>query len=108
MWRKRRYVCRPCGRTFTEPHPSCRARQRVTRRFRERLLERVRGGAAHSEVAREEHTTRYQVARAFSDARAELAGAGSSARCGGCRSTRPITAAAKSWPPSSPTSTAAA
>jgi transposase len=43
------------------------ARQRVTRRFRERLGERVRGGAAHSEVAREEHTSRYQVERAFSE-----------------------------------------
>jgi hypothetical protein len=34
------------------------------------VAERVAGGAAHAEVAREEHTTRYQVTRAF----AELAG----------------------------------
>jgi transposase len=65
VWRKRRYRCAGCGRTFTESHPELPARQRVTRRFRRRLLERVRGGGAHAEVAREERTTRYQVGRAF-------------------------------------------
>jgi transposase len=65
VWRKRRYRCAGCGRTFAESHPELPARQRVTRRFRRRLLERVRGGAAHAEVARDESTTRYQVARAF-------------------------------------------
>jgi transposase len=65
VWRKRRYSCGECGRTFTESHPELPARQRVTRRFRRRLFERVRGGAAHAEVARCERTTRYQVARAF-------------------------------------------
>jgi transposase len=65
VWRKRRYRCRGCGRTFTESHPELPARQRVTRRFRRRLLERVRSGAAHAEVARCERTSRYQVARAF-------------------------------------------
>jgi transposase len=65
VWRKRRYRCQDCGRTFTETHPELPARQRVTRRFRRRLFERVRGGAAHAEVARCERTTRYQVARAF-------------------------------------------
>jgi transposase len=65
VWRKRRYRCRGCGRSFTESHPELPARQRVTRRFRRRLFERVRGGAAHAEVARCERTTRYQVARAF-------------------------------------------
>jgi transposase len=65
VWRKRRYRCAACGRTFTESHPELPARQRVTRRFRRRLFERVRGGAAHAELAREERTTRYQVARAF-------------------------------------------
>jgi transposase len=74
VWRKRRFVCRPCGRTFTEQHPELPPRQRVTRRFRGRLLERVRGGAAHAEVACEERTTRYQVARAFRDGAQELAG----------------------------------
>ena len=65
VWRKRRYRCAGCGRTFTESHPELPARQRVTRRFRRHLFERVRGGGAHAEVARDERTTRYQVARAF-------------------------------------------
>jgi transposase len=59
VWRKRRLGCQACGCTFTETHPELPARQRVTARFRRRLLERVRGGAAHAEVAREEQTTRY-------------------------------------------------
>jgi transposase len=69
VWRKRRYRCGKCGRTFTETHPELPARQRVTRRFRRQLLERVRGGAAHAEVAREELTSRYQVVRAFAAGR---------------------------------------
>jgi transposase len=73
VWRKRRFLCQLCGRTFTERHPELPPRQRVTRRFRGRLLERVRGGAAHAEVACEERTTRYQVARAFRDGAHELA-----------------------------------
>ena len=64
-WRKRRDRCPDCGRTFTESHPELPARWRVTRRFRRRLLERVRGGAAHAEVARCERTTCYQVAHSF-------------------------------------------
>jgi transposase len=67
VWRKRRYRCAECGRTFTETHPQLPTRQRVTARFRERLAERVVDGAAHAEVAREERTSRYQVARAFAD-----------------------------------------
>jgi transposase len=67
VWRKRRYRCADCGRTFTETHPQLPARQRVTARFRTRLAERVVGGAAHAEVAHEERTSRYQVARAFAD-----------------------------------------
>jgi transposase len=39
----------------------------VTVRFRARLAERVADGAAHAEVARDERTSRYQVARAFAD-----------------------------------------
>ncbi|MGH2961338.1 MAG: ISL3 family transposase [Solirubrobacterales bacterium] len=66
-WRKRRYRCEGCERTFTESHPELPTRQRVTRRFRRALRERVADGAAHAEVARTERTTRYQVARAFSD-----------------------------------------
>jgi transposase len=82
VWRKRRYRCAGCGRTFTETHPELPARQRVTRRFRRRLFERVRGGAAHAEVAREERTTRYQVARAF--------GAGAEDELQARRESRPV------------------
>ena len=64
LWRKRRFGCEACGRTFTESHQALPPRQRVSARFRARLFERSRGGGAHAEVAREEHTTRYQVARA--------------------------------------------
>src|SRR5919198_3528048 len=72
-WRKRRYRCHGCRRTFTESHAELPSRQRVTRRYRRRLRERVVGGAAHAEVARCERTTRYQVQRAFRDAADELA-----------------------------------
>jgi transposase len=82
VWRKRRYRCAACGRTFTESHPELPARQRVTRRFRRRLFERVRGGAAHAEVARCERTTRYQVARAF--------GAGTEDELEAHRESRPV------------------
>jgi transposase len=64
-WRKRRFQCQRCGRTFTESHPELPERQRVTARFRRRLFERTRSGGAHAEIAREEQTTRYQVTRAF-------------------------------------------
>jgi len=37
----------------------------VSGRFRTRLAARARGGGAHAEIAREEHTSRYQVARAL-------------------------------------------
>ena len=43
----------------TETHPQqLPARQRVSARFRARLFERCRQGAAHAEAAREEYTTR--------------------------------------------------
>jgi transposase len=74
-WRKRRFRCRRCGRTFTEAHGELPPRQRVTRRFRARLFERTRAGAAHAEVARDEATSRYQVERAFAlGAAGELSG----------------------------------
>jgi hypothetical protein len=65
VWRKRRYRCAGCGQTFTESPPELPTRQSVTRRFRRRLIARVRGGAAYAEVMRCERTTRYQVQRAF-------------------------------------------
>ena len=64
-WRKRRFRCQDCGRTFSEADPQLPPRQRVTQRFRRHLFARVRGGGAHAEVAREEATSRYQVERAF-------------------------------------------
>jgi hypothetical protein len=45
-WRKRRLICVTCERSSTETHPQIGPRQRVTARFRRRLAERVRGGAA--------------------------------------------------------------
>ena len=75
VWRKRRYRCTDCGRTFTETHEQLPSRQRVTGRFRARLAERVAGGAAHAEVAREERTSRYQVDRAFAERADQAPGA---------------------------------
>lgn len=72
LWRKRRFRCRACGRTFTESHEELPARQRVSRRFRARLFERAREGGAHAEVARGEETSRYQVGRAFALGAADL------------------------------------
>jgi transposase len=64
-WRKRRYRCKRCLRTHTESCEQGRPRQRLTSRFRARLSERARSGGAHSEIAREERTSRYQVSRAM-------------------------------------------
>lgn len=65
LWRKRRFYCEACGRTFTETHPALPSRQRVSARFRRHLFERCRGGGAHLEIARDERTSCYQVNRAF-------------------------------------------
>jgi transposase len=64
-WRKRRWRCRSCERTHTEQHPALPGRQQVSGRFRERLAARASSGGAHAEIAREEDTSRYQVARAL-------------------------------------------
>jgi transposase len=71
-WRKRRYWCEGCERTFTETHSALPSRQRVSARFRANLFERCAGGGAHAEVARDERTSRYQVYRAFAVAGDEL------------------------------------
>jgi transposase len=73
-WRKRRYRCKGCRRTHTESCPEAPLRQRHTRRFRARLAVRVRSGGAHAEIAREEGTSRYQVARAMRIAAVEVSG----------------------------------
>jgi transposase len=64
-WRKRRFQCRPCGRSFSERDPALPPRQRVSARFRAELGLRARGGGAHAELARLERTSRYQVGRAL-------------------------------------------
>ena len=64
-WRKRRFACQACRRTFTEAHPEVPRRQRMTERFRRQLFVLARGGGAHAEIARNEGTSRYQVERAF-------------------------------------------
>ncbi len=64
-WRKWRFWCEACGRTFTETHPALPSRQRVSARFRGHLFDCCHGSGAHAEVARDEHTTRYQVQTAF-------------------------------------------
>jgi transposase len=63
-WRKRRFRCRACGRSFTTSRPELPPRQRVTHRFRRHHFARARCGA-HAEITREERTTRYRVERAF-------------------------------------------
>lgn len=72
LGRERRFHRDACGRTFTETHPALPSRQRVSVRFRRRLFERCRGGAAHLEIARDERTFRYQVNRAFAGDEDEL------------------------------------
>lgn len=64
-WRKRRFRCQACGRTFTESHEELPSRQRVTLRLRARLFRLAGEGGAHAEIARGEATSRYQVGRAF-------------------------------------------
>src|SRR5207244_6928536 len=65
VWRKRRFRCHRCRRSFTETDARLPSRRRVSARFHARLFERLRAGAAQLEVAREEQTSRYQVERAF-------------------------------------------
>jgi transposase len=72
LWRKRRFECESCERTFTETHPALPSRQRVSARFRRHLFERCRGGGAHLEIARDERTSCYQVNRAFAVGGGEL------------------------------------
>lgn len=72
LWRKRRYRCRDCRRSFSERHPELPARQRVSRRFRALLHERAASGGAHAEIARAEATSRYQVGRAFAEGAARV------------------------------------
>ncbi len=65
VWRKRRWRCRGCGGTHTDKPPRLPSGQRGTGRCRARLAAGASGGGAHAEIAREEHTSRYQVHRAL-------------------------------------------
>jgi transposase len=71
-WRKRRFACQACARTFTETHVGIPSRQRMTSRFRRHLFALARGGGAQAEIARQEGVSRYQVERAFAEGAAGL------------------------------------
>ena len=67
LWRKRRYACPACGRTFTESHDEIPPRARTTRRYERYLYALVAAGSSIARVAREEALSFYRVQRAFSD-----------------------------------------
>ena len=99
LWRKRRYGCDGCGRTFTETHPELPAASASPRAFA--------GGwwsacAAAPRTPRSPARSRRPVIRwrarsAMAATRVRLLA--QPARRGACRWTRPITAAAASWRP---------
>lgn len=72
-WRKRRYLCPACGRSFTEAHPEIPARARTTQRYDGYLYAQVAAGSPLARVAREEALSFYRVQRAFSDGARRLA-----------------------------------
>ena len=72
LWRKRRFACEACGRTFTETRPGLWSRQRVSALLRGRPRERYQDGAALAEVARDEQTSRYEVQRSYQQGGEEL------------------------------------
>ncbi len=96
-WRKRRYRCGGCRRTFTESHPELPSRQRVTRRFRRRLRERVAGGVADAVVARASAPLATRSAAPIAKPPTSSPPAGSAVRPAACRWTRLTTAVAASW-----------
>ncbi len=65
-WRKRRYRCPACGRSFTETHDEVPARARATQRYERYLYSQVAAGSSIARVAREEVVSFYRVQRAFS------------------------------------------
>src|SRR5712691_2475464 len=66
VWRKRRYACPACARTFTESHAEVPARSRITRRYERHLYGAVARGSSILRVARDEEVTFYRVQLAFS------------------------------------------
>lgn len=66
-WRKRRYACPACARSFTETHAEVPVRARMPRRYERYLYLQVAAGSSISRVAREEVVSFYRVQRAFSE-----------------------------------------
>lgn len=74
-WRKRRFVCRRCRKTFSEHSEAIPSGGWVTARFARHLAGRVVRGEPVAKVAREEWVSFYRVQRSFSDSvRRKLAG----------------------------------
>jgi transposase len=71
VWRKRRWRCASCGRSFTESHPQIPPRARMTVRFKVHLATRATAEGNFAQVARTEGVAYDTVARAHR-ARAEL------------------------------------
>lgn len=63
-WRKRRWRCTYCSKTWTESHPQVPARARMTLRFREHLATRAAAQGNFSKVAESERVSYDTVARA--------------------------------------------
>lgn len=66
VWRKRRYACPDCARSFTESCAEIPPRARVTRRYERHLYGTVARGSSILRVARDEDLTFYRVQLAFS------------------------------------------
>ncbi|MGH2800753.1 MAG: ISL3 family transposase [Thermoleophilaceae bacterium] len=71
VWRKRRWRCTACGRSFTESHPQIPPRARLTVRFKVHLASRAKAEGNFAQVARSEGVAYDTVARAYR-VRAEL------------------------------------
>jgi transposase len=71
VWRKRRWRCTSCGKSFTESHPQIPPRARMTTRFKVHLATRAKAEGNFAQVARSEGVAYDTVARAHRT-RAEL------------------------------------
>ncbi|CAN5530233.1 ISL3-like element ISPpu12 family transposase [soil metagenome] len=70
-WRKRRWRCTYCSKTWTESHPQVPPRARMTLRFKEHLATRAAAQGNFSKVALSERVSYDTVARAHKE-RADL------------------------------------
>lgn len=66
-WRKRRFVCRRCKKTFSEAHDAVPSGGWVTSRFADHLARRVAKGDPVARVARDERVSFYRAQRSFAD-----------------------------------------